>query len=242
MRNTLKVTGLSFLASLMFLAACSSTPSAVAPTQSQPVALQPAAKAEAVIADVGKGIKTPAKLSFSINLTQLPGFRTQASTAGTPSAKLTDLHTIKFYLIPSTTGSAPSAVTAGTGFTYDLNVTNQTNGHVDVTFTNVPANATGESYYVAVGGFNSATINAANNITNLNAPITDGTEGKYYVSTTGGLPDGCVRVTPVTYALSDTAALGIPLKLLDAISPILDSDVTVTKGDEITGSPSGSGS
>ena len=240
LHSTLKLTGLSFLASVLILTGCSSSPSSVAPAQ--PQALQPVAKAEPVIADMGKGIKTPAKLSFSINLRQVQGFHTQDSTPGVAAKTVTDLTHIKFYLMESNTGTAPTAL-GGTAFSYAISATNRTNSRVDVTFTNVPSNSSGKSYYVAVGGFNSATAIAANNITNLGAPISDSTEGKYFVSSAGGdlSNPGCVRVAPVSYALSGLDALAIPLQLLNAVSPILDSDVNITAGDEITGSPSGNG-
>ncbi len=205
--------------------------------------LQPVARAaaNAVLADVGHGLKTPAQLKFQIKLNQFDGFSTKASTPGTAAKTSTDLNTIKFYLVASDTGVAPTAL-SGTGFSYNITATNRSNGYVDVTFTNVAANATGKSYYVVAAGFSSATTTAANNITNLNAPIADGTEGKYYASTTGGSPAGAVRVEPTTYALSDTTALEVPLKLLDAVSPILESAVNITSGDEISSGPSGSGS
>ena len=123
-----------------------------------------------------------------------------------------------------------------------ITATNRTNNRVDVTFTNVAANSSGKSYYVLEDGFSSNTFTAANNITHLGAPINDGSEGMYFASNSGGDPDnaGCVRVSPVSYALSGSDALGLPLKLLDAVSPVLDSEVNITAGDEISGDPEGS--
>ena len=227
----------------LLITACGSPRPSVVPSSSQVNVLQPVARSatKAVLADVGHGLKTPAQLKFQIKLNQFDGFSTKASTPGTAAKTSTDLNTIKFYLVASDTGTPPTAL-SGTGFSYNITATNRTNGYVDVTFTNVAANAAGKSYYVVAAGFSSATTTAANNITNLNAPISDGVEGKYYASTTGGSPAGAVRVTPVTYALSDTSPLGVPLKLLDAVSPILESAVNITSGDEISSSPSGSGS
>lgn len=225
---------------VLLISSCGSPQAPVSPLSNHGI-LQPVARSNAgvVLADVGHGLKTPAKLSFHINLSDLGGFSTKASTAGTAAKTNTDLTHLKFYLIESDTGTPPTAL-SGTGFTYTVSASNRTNNRVDVTFTNVTANNTGKSYYIAVAGFSSSTYTAANNITNLNAPINDATEGLYYVSTTGGSPAGAVRVTPVSYALSGTSALGVPLKLLDAVTPILDSDVNITAGDEITGDPSGS--
>ncbi len=177
--------------------ACGS-PQASVYTPSQATVLQPVARpvAHAVVADVGHGIRTSAQLKLQINLGQLTGFKTKAGTPETAAKTSADLNTIKFYLVASETGTPPTAL-SGTGFSYDLTATNRTNGYVDVTFTNVVANTTGQSYYVLAAGFDSATTTAANNITNLNAPITDATEGKYYASTSGGSPAGAVQVTPV---------------------------------------------
>jgi len=233
--------------SALLLAACGS-PQAVQPAagpKSPGLVLQPVAQTSAtqtVTADVGKGHKTPAQLSFRLNLSELASFNIKDSTPGVAAKTKDDLTHIKFYLVESDTGSAPTAL-AGTGFSYAITATNRTNNRVDITFTNVTANATGKSYYVVVGGFTSATAIAANNITHLGAPLSDGTEGLYFVSNTGGDASnpGCVRVTPVTYALSGLTALAVPLKLLDAISPVLDSDVNISAGDEISGSPSGEG-
>ena len=204
----------------LLLTACGS-PQASAYTLSQATVLQPVARTatNAVVADVGHGIRTSAQLKFQINLGHLAGFKTKADTPGTAAKTSADLNTIKFYLVASDTGAPPTAL-SGTGFSYDLTMTNRTNGFVDITFTNVLANTTGQSYYVLAAGFDSTTTTAANNITNLNAPITDATEGKYYASTSGGSPAGAVRVSPVTYAISGTTALGVPLKLLDATPAI----------------------
>lgn len=227
----------------LLISACFCPQHSVVPASSEINALQPVARtaANTVLADIGHGLKTPAQLKFQIKLNQFDGFSTKASTPGTAAKTSTDLNTIKFYLVASDTGTPPTAL-SGTGFSYNITATNRTNGYVDVTFTNVAANAAGKSYYVLAAGFSSATTTAANNITNLNAPIADGAEGKYYVSTTGGSPAGSVRVTPVTYALSDTSTLGVPLKLLDAVSPILESSVNISSGDEVSSEPTGSGS
>jgi hypothetical protein len=199
------------------------------------------AAAGAVMADVGQGRKTPASISFRINLSDVPGYKVQASTPGVPAKTVADLNNIKFYLVESTTGSAPTAL-SGTGFTYAIQASNRTANRVDVTFTNVAPNASGKSYYVVVGGFKSGTYTAAENITNLAAPINDATEGKYYVSNTGGNADGSVSVG-LDYSLNATAALAVPLKLLNAVSPVIDSDVNVTAGDEVNGGAlSGAGS
>jgi hypothetical protein len=204
-------------------------------------ALQPIAAlgSDAVIADVGNGQKTPAAISFRLNLGDLSAYQVKASTPGVAAKTLADMTHVKFYLIASDTGTPPTAL-SGTGFGYSVTATNRTNGFVDVTFSNVAANDTGKAYYVVAAAFSSATLTAANNITNLDAPINDVTEGKYFASTTGGSPAGEVRVTPVTYAISGTNALGVPLQLLDAVSPVIESSVNVTVGDEITGAPSGS--
>jgi hypothetical protein len=229
----------------LLMTACGSSQAPLSSAPGQPVAqaaaLQPVARlaSNVVLADVGKGIKTPAQLSFKVRLDQMAGFRTQASTPGVAASTLSDLTNIKFYLIASDTGTPPTAL-SGNGFSYTITGTNRTNGFVDVTFTNVAANASGKSYYVVAAGFSSSTLTAANNITNLNAPINDGTEGKYFASNSGGSPNGSVRVTPTTYAISGTTALGVPLKLLDAVTPVLESSVNLTVGDEITGAPSGS--
>ncbi|PKL75632.1 MAG: hypothetical protein CVV27_14340 [Candidatus Melainabacteria bacterium HGW-Melainabacteria-1] len=225
----------------MLLTACGSPQTSVSPAASQPGVLQPLAptRSNTVLADAGHGHKTPAQLSFQIKLDDMSGFGTKASSAGTAAKTLADLTDIKFYLVESDTGTPPTAL-AGSGFSHTITPTNITNGFVNVTFTNVAANATGKSYYVVAAGFSSATLTAANNITNLDAPINDGTEGKYFASTTGGSPAGAVRVTPTTYAISGTTALGVPLQLLDAVTPILESSVNITVGDEISGAPSGS--
>lgn len=100
------------MASLALLAACGSPrPAPVAPPANvlQPVS---ATVANAVVADVGRGQKTPARLSFRINLDALGAFRTQQSTPGQAAKTNADLTHIKFYLIASTTG-ALSAVKPG---------------------------------------------------------------------------------------------------------------------------------
>ena len=201
----------------LLITACGSPRPSVVPSSSQVNVLQPVARSatKAVLADVGHGLKTPAQLKFQIKLNQFDGFSTKASTPGTAAKTSTDLNTIKFYLVASDIGTPPTAL-SGTGFSYDLTTANRTHGLVDITFTNVVANTPGQSYYVVAAGFDATPTTAANNITNLNAPITDATEGKYYVSTSGGSPAGAVSVSPVTYAISGTAALGVPLKLLDA--------------------------
>ncbi|MGV3526652.1 MAG: hypothetical protein ACO1RX_20710 [Candidatus Sericytochromatia bacterium] len=223
----------------LLLSACGS-PQPVYQAAAPQTMLQPVAQntPTSVMADVGKGVKTPAQLSFRINLEEVGAFRTQASSAGVAAKTKDDLTHIKFYLVESDTGSPPTAL-GGTAFTYEISADNRTNNRVDITFTNVAANASGKSYYVLVAGFSSATATEANNITNFDAPIDDTTEGLYYVSNSGGSPAGAVRVTPVTYAISGATALGVPLKLLDAVSPVLDSDVTITAGDEISGTPTG---
>lgn len=241
MKTTL-VRTLASLTVLATLGGCSSAqPTAPASlageTQAQ---LQPSAVASAVVvADVGNGEQTPAAISFRIDLASMNSYALKASSAGVAAKTLADMTTLRYYLIASDTGTPPTAL-SGSGFTYTLTGTNRTNGFVDVTFSNVAANATGKSYYVVAAGYASATTTAANNITNLNAPINDGTEGKFYASSSGGSPAGGVRVTPVTYAISGTTALGVPLKLLDAVSPIIESSVNITVGDEVTGAPSGS--
>jgi len=232
------------LANLLLLSACGSTPQPlVRPAAPSAMVLQPVANTPVnnpVVADMGHGSKTPAKLSFSINLSDLDKFSIKASTAGTAAKTKADLTNLKFYLIESDTGTPPTAL-AGSGFTYTVSATNRTNNRVDITFTNVASSNTGKSYYIAAAGFSSSTYTAANNITNLNAPIDDSTEGLYYVSNSGGSPAGAVRVTPVTYAISGSSALAVPLKLLDAVTPIVDSDVNITAGDDISGAPVGSG-
>jgi hypothetical protein len=233
------------VASLALLAACGSPRPAAMPVSAVNV-LRPVAVSapDAVVADVGRGQKTPARLSFRINLDTLGAFRTQQSTPGQAAKTKADLTHIKFYLIASDTGTPPTALSGGTAFTYAITATNRNNNRVDITFSNVAANSSGQSYYVAVAGFSSATYTVANNITNLAAPLNDGTEGLYYVSNSGGdtANPGCVNVAQTSYALSGTDALGVPLKLLNAVSPILDSDVNISSGDEITGDPQGAGS
>lgn len=226
-------------AMLLTLAACAgnqpTAASAPAGTSLQPSA---ALAADAVVADVGNGRQTPASLSIHLRLADVKAYALQASSPGQAAKTLDDMTHLRFYLVPSATGTPPTAL-AGDGFTYALTGTNRTNGYVDVTFTNVAANDTGESYYVAAAGFDAATTTAAHNITNAGAPLLDGTEGRFYVSTSGGSPAGAVRVTPVTYAISGTGAIGVPLKLLDAVSPVIESSIDLTAGDEVTGAPEG---
>ncbi len=194
---------------------------------------------DTLIADAGNGQKTPAAISFRLELANPNAYKLQASSAGVAAKTLDDLTNLKFYLIASDTGTPPTAL-SGAGFSHTLTATNRTNGYVNVTFSNVAANAIGKSYYVVAAGFSSAILTAANNVTHLGAPINDGTEGKYFASNSGGTPSGAVRVTPTTYAISSTLALGVPLKLLDAVSPVIESSINLTVGDEVSGAPSGS--
>jgi len=230
----------SFLMGATLLLSACVSPIAVTDTQT-PQALQKSTYAY-VNADVGQGTKTPAKLSFQINLSELSGFSKQEPTPGATAKTKADLSHIRFYLIESTTGLAPTSL-SGTGFIYAVQADNRLNKRVDITFINVAANSDGKSYYVAAAGFDSETTIAAHNITHLGAPFSDETEGKYFVSNSGGDSGspGCVRVSPVSYALSSLTALAVPLNLLDVVSPWLDSGVNITSDDEIDGNPIGSG-
>lgn len=230
--NTSLSLGLATFIAMATLGGCAAT-TPVAPAS--PAALAPAPSA--IVADAGNGQVTPASINFRVALASPGRYSLKNSSAGVAAKTLDDLTTIKFYLIASNTGSPPTGL-AGNGFSYSLSGTNKTNGFVDVTFTNVAANDPGQSYYVVVAGFSSYDPSADDNITNLAAPINDGPEGKYFISNTGGSPAGGLRVTPTTYAISGTGTLGIPLKLLDAVSPVIESSVNLTVGDEVTGPPS----
>ncbi|MDB5100342.1 MAG: hypothetical protein JWM80_4763 [Cyanobacteria bacterium RYN_339] len=249
------------LAALAALAGCAATP---APTSAVPANVAPAAitgglvsavpdlagaiglqptgaQPATVIADMGHGSLTPARLSLHINLGKKAGYGLMDSTPGVRANVVSDLAAMRFYLFEN--ASAPTTVpTAAAKFDYALTLDNITAGHVDITFSNVKANSTGKAYYVAAAGFDGADPDTANNITNLSAPATlQGTGSKYYISNSGGSGSGAVRVTPVSYVLSGTDALGVPLKLLNAVAPILDAAVSVTDGDEITGDPGAGG-
>lgn len=197
-----------------------------------------------VVADLGGGAVTPASIGVRVALgarQEAGGFGLLASVAGQRARTVAeDLVAIKFYLVESTTGSTPASLAGATGVEHQLSPTELSAGQVTIRFTNVRANGAGKSYYVAAAAFDATTYLAADNITNLAAPIADATQGRYFRSTSGGDGDGGVRVEPVTYALNGTAALGVPLPLLDAVSPELDAGVTVSDGQEIAGAPQGS--
>jgi len=191
------------------------------------------------VLDVGNGAKTGASFALKLNFGN-GGFKTKASASGTSNKTVsTDLANLKVYLLDSITaptgnfsallgtGSTSPLLTVAKGASLTGTGTTQT-----VFFKNVKANsATGGTprYYVAVAGFNSA----GNNITNLTAPATDGTNGAFYVTTAGGNGTGSTAVGPAptyTIASADLPSLSVTLNLADAIGATVASDVKVNDG------------
>jgi hypothetical protein len=158
---------------------------------------------------------------------RLPARRTLA-TSGAAAKTAADLRSVKLYLLEGETHMGLDAgwqVVAGSGFTYVLADTNRTGAHVDVVYTNVPANAPGRTYRLAAAGFDEG-----GNITNAAAPLTLGGEGRFCVSGAGGDAGapGTLRVAP-DYAVA-LEPLAVTLKLLDAQPATLDAAVTIWDG------------
>ncbi|MFN3430579.1 MAG: hypothetical protein ACK46X_11560 [Candidatus Sericytochromatia bacterium] len=150
------------------------------------------------------------------------------ATSGAAAKAAADVQSVKLYLLEGETQAGLGSewqVVAGSGFTYVLGDANRTEAHVDVVYTNVPANAPGRSYRLAAAGFDSG-----GNITNAAAPLTLGGEGRFCVSGGGGDADapGTLRVAP-NYAVA-TEPLAVTLKLLDAQPATLDAEVTIWDG------------
>lgn len=148
---------------------------------------------------------------------------------GSRASSIDDLDAVAFYLVEAPRGTPLSGevgAVAGSDFTYTLDADNRIRSQIDLHFSNVPANATGQAYFLAV----TATADGID-ITNAAAPVTIGGR-RCYVSDEGGslAAPGSVRVETVSYALDATAPLSVGLKLGDATAAILEAGVTVTDG------------
>ncbi|MBC7475943.1 MAG: hypothetical protein H7263_16795 [Candidatus Sericytochromatia bacterium] len=191
---------------------------------------------EHLFIDVGNGVKTGASITVNVNLGD--GFKTK-SADGTPAKTVTaNLKSIEFLLVTSTTGTAPSGTISAGNIITSVPVDTTTAGPHVATFTNVPDNATGQSYYVLASAFSSTIATgqtSTTNITNAGATASSGL-GKAYVSTTGGdtvttANNGSVKVSGFLLSPSgSTTDLGIPLTLLDGVGATVTGATTVTDG------------
>lgn len=159
---------------------------------------------------------------------QLAGRRLQ-HTAGAPALTSADLDAVTLYLVEAPIGAPPDgelSAVSGSGFTYALDASNRSRSQVDVFFTNVPANAPGMAYFLAV-----TATGGGIDITNAAAPATLGGR-RCYVSDGGGNPaaPGSVRVASGTYVLDAETPLVASLKLGDASAAALGASVTVSDG------------
>jgi uncharacterized protein (DUF1684 family) len=136
------------------------------------------------------------------------GRRTLAKTAAA------DLRSLAFGLVAAPADQAPvgqvDQVPVGGVFSLNTQAASAT-----LRFTNVPANAADQAYYVVVAAFDSPDAEGLN-ITNTTGTDAEagrlrlaGIEGAFYVSADG------VQVAPGTNAVSRTAPLAVSLKLAD---------------------------
>lgn len=206
------------LFSLSLVVACGSPASNPVQAPVTPVVQAPVTAASVV--DVSRGaFKTPASFTLKIQ-TANGGFATKANLNGTASSKVADISKFDVYLIDS--ASAPAgAITPRFGpyeVTANLSLSQQT-----ITFNNVPSS--NNKFYVAIKAKDAENVN----ITNIGSGKTIG--GEYvYVSTTGGDGAGQVGVN-ISHVVSSADALGVALKLKDALGATLESTVTVTEGE-----------
>ncbi|MEZ0368789.1 MAG: hypothetical protein ACAI44_06850 [Candidatus Sericytochromatia bacterium] len=184
------------------------------------------------LADVGRGKQTPASFSVHIQYPEQPDqvapFRTKASLNGVAGGKASDILAFRVFLVNSATPPAPGALTISSGpFTIAGNLSG---GSQVVTFKNV---FTG-NFYVAVAAFNSSTVfNSTTNITNPGAAYTYTTEGRSYLSTSGGVAGfpGQVQVGAATaYIVTGTPQLQVNLTLTDAVGSQIDTLINVYNG------------
>ena len=172
-----------------------------------------AGQAAVSIADTQADRRSPASLTFQLRA----GLRTQVKT-------LADMKSLRFCLLESPTNVSPAGgtdlVPVGGSFSFDTDTAVR-----KLTFTNLRANVAGCSYYIAVAAFDGPGGSGAN-ITNITGDdlakgrvTLQGMTGSYYVTNGGGDTTGSragsVRVEPVTYAMSATAALTVNLQLQD---------------------------
>lgn len=163
---------------------------------------------------------TPAAIGApTFNLAGPPSAATIAVRLRSPRRLLAktvaaDLKSLTFALVAWALDSAPAGATglAPVGSLFTFNTTAQA---ASLTFTNVPANATGKAYHVVVAAFDN-TAGTGANITNATGSDAAtgrvrlaGSDGPYYVSA------NAVRVEPGSNALTGTSALEVALKLLD---------------------------
>lgn len=215
--NTFK-TLCTALFSLTLVVACGAPASNPVTPNPAPVVQAPIAASSVI--DVSRGAyKTPASFRITIQ-TADGGFATKANSNGTASSKVADIANFDVYLIDS--ASAPTgAITSRFGpfeVTANLSLSQQT-----IIFNNVPSST--NKFYVAI----KAKDTGGGNITNIGSGKT--ISGEFvYVSTTGGDATGQVGVD-IAHVVSSVDALGVALKLKDALGATLDSTVTVTDGD-----------
>jgi len=191
-----------------------------------------------IIVDVGNGKKTGASFSVKINLASGNNFKTKSADGVPPKTVAADLQSLKFWLVRSV--GAPTGNVGGT-FTSAAAVSlDTTTGTHTATFTNVPDNTGGQSYFVAAAAYNvliAGTQNAASNIDNTTvgtaAPITFGAGNGAYFSTTGGDPGNLGSVKVANFLLSPAGAttdLGVSIKLLDGIGATVTGTTSVNDG------------
>ncbi len=163
--------------------------------------------------------------SFTLRVNSNEGFAIKQSTNGTAASVAADIDSYDVFLIESATtpsGTITSAAVRGEA----LGLASTSNAFL---FENVSANTPGSKYYVVIKAKDSD-----GNVLNKNLGMDH--DGDFIsVSDGGGDSDGGVSVND-ELELSSTAELTMNIELLDAVSPELDAQATITDGADLSGS------
>lgn len=162
-----------------------------------------------------QSVKNGVDLKLNVNF---PSFSTKASTNGVAAKLWTDVRALKVYL--TTNNLAPTTnIVAGSSnlFTYAAGLPAATKTY---TFSNVPAG----TYY--------AVVEAYSDIAGTTSIVEGGTTiPANFVSSNSGT----VTAPAMTYSFSAGSAFAVTVKLANAIGANLDSNVTVTSGNNLPG-------
>lgn len=169
--------------------------------------------------------------AFSVNVNFNDGnFKTKANVAGSAEKKASNIQSLTFYLVKGLTtgyvGTDPIGTEKVAGpFTVDRSGT----GPYTLTFSNVPANATNESYYVAVRAFSAVSGGGTELVKVNNGGSTVWTGATLTAGSRVGVSATGVNVS-TTLGVSTTTAIPVSINLLDAVGAVLESSVTPTAG------------
>lgn len=223
------------------LTACTASPNSAPAINAQAFSAQARAlaaqfKAQGQNTQILRVSPTPSQAALAVRIQPVQqDFAVQASSNGAVAKVLADVSDYELFLFecsaaptPGAAGSETDLDTGNCAQIFNATVSATGSATQNFVFDHVAQNTVGSRYFVGISAMEAGPVN----ITAFTGFLSSGAQpapGAIALSNGGGDGDGGVAVN-ASFAVSNTAALQLPLSLLDAVGAGLDSQVTVSNG------------